>query len=216
MLGQFACRDSYYIHTCRVCCGSIFFICCCLLLLLCFGGQDGRNACACVCASVVTMQHNKFCEEEESSSARGVDTDAAHKESGKEEEMQRGDGGERGGDAAEYTQELLCKEYITDMTFDVFRSGFFCQVAGNNVTQFFAAAPSSTLLLVVQVVQSVSLLGITSWLLRCAARAPSLLPFSVCTGYKSVVYSLQSAGEILCSCIGMNGVLGVVVDVLAL
>lgn len=40
----------------------------------------------CVCASVVTMQH-KFCEEEESSSARGVDTDAAHKESG----MQRGD-----------------------------------------------------------------------------------------------------------------------------
>lgn len=59
------------------------------------------------------------------------------------EETQRGDGGERGGDAAEYMQELLCKEYITDMTLDVFRSGFFCQVAGNNVTQFFAAAPSS-------------------------------------------------------------------------
>lgn len=68
---------------------------------------------------------SKFCEEE-SSSACGVDTDAAHKESGKEEEMQRGErgeGGEGGGYAAECTQELLCKEDITDMTFDVFRSG---------------------------------------------------------------------------------------------
>lgn len=91
-----------------------------------------------------------------------------HKESGKEEEMQRGDGGERGGDAAEYMQELLCKEYITDMTLDVFRSGFFCQVAGNNVTQFFAAAPSSTLLLVVQVVQSVSR-GTITWHHQVAA-----------------------------------------------
>lgn len=136
-----------------------------------------------------------------------------HKESGKEEEMQRGDGGERGGDAAEYMQELLCKEYITDMTLDVFRSGFFCQVAGNNVTQFFAAAPSSTLLLVVQVVQSVSR-GTITWHHQLAASlcSSSAQFITFQRVHRVQVSRLQST---VYRCIGMNGVLGVV-DVLAL